>query len=317
MNRARLEAIAQCQSEWTILDTSQKGYLCKLKVMTEILDKILDVREDALVINAVTNKAETHTGAASKILVLKLPMSVSVGKYLFAAISIDGNLPRKKNNVLLIQGVEVANDPELLNNPGKNIVTVTAQTYQNYKSGLVFWHEYDCPAYGKTGYPWPSDLDDCINKQIATYKRDIGSKKRRNVMKQKEGKSPYNIRGYFVLCDAFNRMRPISHKCSWNEGMFASLFTKLSVNTIGRSDNIDDQLLTNMGWENDAMTIKFGTTKSDQAGETTSEIKRLMPNPFQPRLCVVHALAVYTWCKRRSKFNLFNYLKIKINIQVF
>ena len=61
MNRARLEAIAQCQSERTILDTSKKGYLCKLKVMTEILDKILDVREDALVINAVTNKAETHT----------------------------------------------------------------------------------------------------------------------------------------------------------------------------------------------------------------------------------------------------------------
>jgi hypothetical protein len=83
------------------------------------------------------------------------------------------------------------------------------------------------------------------------------------------------------------------------EGIFSQLFTKLSVNTIGRSDNIDDLLLSNIGWENDALTIKFGNTKSDIEGETTSEVKRLYANPFMPNICVVLALAIYTWCKYR------------------
>lgn len=64
----------------------------------------------------------------------------------------------------------------------------------------------------------------------------------------------------------FMKMRPQSHKFTWAEGIFSSLFMKLSVNSIGRSDNIDDLLLSNINWENDAMTILFSTTKSDQSG---------------------------------------------------
>ena len=44
----------------------------------------------------------------------------------------------------------------------------------------------------------------------------------------------------------------------------------------------------------------FSTTKSDQTGETTSEVKRLFANPFKPEICVVYGLAIYTWCKRRN-----------------
>jgi len=49
-------------------------------------------------------------------------------------------------------------------------------------------------------------------------------------------------------------MRPVGHQFGWMEGVFAQLFTKLSVNTIGRSDNIDDLLMQNVDWENDALT---------------------------------------------------------------
>jgi len=95
-------------------------------------------------------------------------------------------------------------------------------------------------------------------------------------------------------------MRPDQHKKTWLEGMFGGLFTKLSVNTIGRSDNVDDLLLENIDWENDAMTLRFETTKSDQAGETTSDVKRIFANQFQPAICTIFAMAVYTWCKRRN-----------------
>ena len=50
---------------------------------------------------------------------------------------------------------------------------------------------------------------------------------------------------------------------SWFEGLFASLFMKLSVNTIGRSDNVDDLLLRSMDWINDALTLHFHTTKAE------------------------------------------------------
>ena len=129
-------------------------------------------------------------------------------------------------------------------------------------------------------------------------------------MTQKEGKSPYNAKGYITICEFFSSMRPVGRKFTWLEGMFAGLFTKMSVNTIGRSDNIDDMLLTNIDWENDAMTIRFGTTKSDQEGDTTSHIKRLFANPYNPSVCIIFGLAVYTWCKRRSKLNEFVYIHI-------
>ena len=83
--------------------------------------------------------------------------------------------------------------------------------------------------------------------------------------------------------------------------MFAGLFTKFSVNSIGRSDNNDDLLFTHIDWVNDALTLRFGTTKYDQEGDTTSEIKRMFANPFQPAICVIFSLGVYTWCKRRRK----------------
>ncbi len=75
--------------------------------------------------------------------------------------------------------------------------------------------------------------------------------------------------------------------------MFADLFTKLSV-------NIDDLLLRNIDWQNDAMTLCFGTTKPDQSCERTSDIKRIFANPFKPELCVILSLAICTWCKCRT-----------------
>jgi hypothetical protein len=142
----------------------------------------------------------------------------------------------------------------------------------------------------------------------------VGHKKRKGIMKFKEGKSPFNLFGYITISKHFMSMKPDSRKKTWFEGMFADLFTKLSVNTIGRSDNIDDLILKNMDWENDALTIRFCTTKTDQAGETTSEVKRLFANPFKPEVCVILSLAVYTWCKRRGIYGLcIIHYKNKIN----
>jgi len=314
LNITNLLSIAEGQSQRTIVQISRKGYLSKMKVLTNILNGVQDLRHEALELDE-DGVAMNHTGEAHHILKLKLPMSELVGKLLFAAVSIDGNLPRKRkrgNDNAEAEAENIDGEVEIVgelrvNNevastiPGYDVHTVSAQTYQNYKSALKWWHELNCNEYEKVGHIFPAGLDTAINGQIATYKRDIGEKKRRGVMPQKEGKSPYDLTGYISICKFFNSMIPVRNKFSWLEGMFASLFTKLSVNTIGRSDNIDDLLLSNIGWENDALTIRFCTTKSDQAGEKTSEIKRIFANPFKPDICVIFGLALYTWCKRRSK----------------
>jgi len=83
------------------------------------------------------------------------------------------------------------------------------------------------------------------------------------------------------------------------EGVFASIFTKLSVNTIGRSDNIGDIRLSEIDWDNDALVLSFANTKSDIEGETTSDKKRIFANPFMPEVCCILGLAIFVWVKSR------------------
>ena len=337
---AELAHVVHGQSQRTIVEKSMRGYMSQCKVMTSILNEDPDIRALTLVTDPLTGLALKHTGEASKIYKLKFPMSKEAGKLLFAALSIDVSLPRdnrrRKNDTIalaaneddddLMQDSTVENadvdDEEADNNhgeadivdvvdprnPAKDKQTVSGQTYQNYRSALKWWHTYDCAEWDKVGYDFPEDTSNAIKMAIETYKRDVGIKKRKGIMKQKEGKSKYNLFGLITICNYFCSMKPDKKKFTWNAGIFAGLFTKLSVNTIGRSDNIDDLILSMIDWENDAMTVQFGTTKADQTGETTSERKHIFANPFKPELCAILAMAVYTWCKRRTPGNLIDNL---------
>ena len=239
-----LDAIAAGQQQRTVLEDTNKIYISKCRVMTKILNELagvdprgLDIRAMALVLDANGNAVE-HTGTARGVYRLILPMSPDTARRLFAAISVDTSLPRKKRRL----GIEDEIDEEVIArdaneerlNPGRNLRTVSAQTYQNYKSALKWWHKHHDPdGKGKEGSVWSDAVEEQINQQIASYKRDVGIKKRRGVMSQKEGKSAFNLIGYTALCNYFNQMRPVGHQFGWMEGVFAQLFTKLSVNTIG------------------------------------------------------------------------------------
>ena len=48
-------------------------------------------------------------------------------------------------------------------------------------------------------------------------------------------------------------------------------------------------------------TIVQGQAESDQAGSTTSDIKRIFANPFKPDICPILKLAVYVLCTRRTE----------------
>ena len=318
-NISVLQHVAHGQVLRTVKCNSMKQYLSKVKVMTDILNHSPELRNQSLECNE-DGTAKKHTGMASNIFKLKLPVTVDTAKLLFAALSIDDSLPRaaKKRRLQqshseepvdslepredeIVEAVsETLNDNELdMRNPGKDKVTVTGQSYQNYKSALKWWHCHEDFLLDKVGYLWPAAVDNSIKQAIASYKRDVGDKKRRGIMTSKEGKARYDVTGYFEICGYFNKLIANGNLGSEFEGLFGQLFTKLSVGTIGRSDNIDDLILSLMDWDNDALVIEFCTTKADQAGETTSEKKHLFANPFKPEICVVLGLAVYIFCKRR------------------
>ena len=301
-----LTAVAEGQFQRTVLDETQKGYMSKMAVMSNMMDKFQEpLRGESL--HIVDNNAQHHIGEAARILKLKLPLTVRVAQSIFAAISINEDLPkRKRRRADDDDEVAVNNDDEdgtvvdvrNMLNPAANKVTVSAQTYQNYKSALRWWHEHNDPIFkDKVGFPWPESVNMAVKQQIASYKRDVGEKKRKGIMRKKEGKSAYNLIGYITINQYLNRIRPRGHQGTWMEGIFAQLFHKLDMNTIGRANNVDDILLTNIRWENDAFMVCFGNTKSDKEGTITSEYKRIYENIFEYEICANYAMAIYMWCK--------------------
>ena len=77
----------------------------------------------------------------------------------------------------MLRTVVIDNDiPDDSNDPGANTVTISAQTFQNYKSAMRWWHEYTCESMSKVGHVWPPDLDKSIKHAVANYKRTVGRK---------------------------------------------------------------------------------------------------------------------------------------------
>ena len=67
--------------------------------MTKILNDIPDVRNEALIFDSDGNPSE-HKGSAKGVFKLILPILPNTAKMLFAAISIDGSLPRKRRRTV-------------------------------------------------------------------------------------------------------------------------------------------------------------------------------------------------------------------------
>ena len=303
----RLELIVQQQKRTSVMSSTVLQHMSRVKVLTRVLWKIKELREEAFELDPVTRKPLRYIGDASDIYRLKLPISVRVATLLFAQVSIDGDLVlRKRRNIDESDNDDPINDNQLIvdlgavRTSGRNIRTVSAQTYQNYKSALKWWHEYeDTELLDKTSSIWPTDVDTELKTKIKSYKREVGIKKCIGVMNAKEGKSPYNVTGYIAICSFFNMLTPQRQLHPLMEIIFAAIFTKLSVNTIGRSDNIGDIRLSDIDWDNDALVLSFANTKSDIEGETTSDKKRIFANPFMPEICCVLGLAIYVWVKCR------------------
>jgi len=98
-NIQQLDDVAQGQQARTVLKGTHKVYIAKCEVMTKILNDIPDVRNEALMFDSDGNPSE-HKGSAKGVFKLILPILPNTAKMLFAAISIDGSLPRKRRRTV-------------------------------------------------------------------------------------------------------------------------------------------------------------------------------------------------------------------------
>jgi hypothetical protein len=175
MEMAALLRIVQGQAERNIGDKSVGAYLSRMTTLTKLLFDHETLRVETLELDDSTGEVKKHTGRANKLHVIKMPMEIDHAKCLFGLVSIDTSLPKKRKALVMDEEddemeEELEVDPD---NPSANLHTVTAQTYQNYKTALKWWHAYDCDTMSKVGYPWPAGMDDALKKSIASYKRDI------------------------------------------------------------------------------------------------------------------------------------------------
>lgn len=113
-------------------------------------------------------------------------------------------------------------------------------------------------------------------------------------MKPREGKEAISFEGYVALCKIMYQMEPVGHRNTWPESIFANLYLRLQFATIGRTDNIETLMLSHFDWDQDAFTILFCSTKADKDGTRTNERKHIYANPFQPEICCMLSLAIYT-----------------------
>lgn len=310
MDAEYLDAVALGQRNRTVKPSVVKQYLSRVRTIAKILWSNPELR-NGLELDSLGNPTY-YTGKADKIMRFKVPLTVEVARRVFAAIAIDPDLVqahrRRHHSDENVRTVPQEIDEEAHTNPGHALQTITYQSYTNFKCSFKWFIESHRPEWEKPAQEWSKEVEIILQQMCKAYKKDVGSKKRNGIMPHKEGKSKYSQAGYFQLCYYFNRLTPSGKKNSWTESMFASLFTKISVNTIGRSDNVDDILLQNFNFVNDALTILFVTTKSDQCGERTSDVKRIYANPFNPEICLHLDLIIYIFCQHRSSVDECEYL---------
>ena len=102
LNPVVIRAIAEGQQRRTVLGKTNSLYISKCRRMTKIIDTIDEIRLESLELDE-QGKAIEHFGDAVRDLKLKLPIFKETAQFLFAAISVDESLPKKRRRLRLQQ----------------------------------------------------------------------------------------------------------------------------------------------------------------------------------------------------------------------
>jgi hypothetical protein len=137
--------------------------------------------------------------------------------------------------------------------------------------------------------PIPDWFDTGLRSLFQGFKRTAAKHKREHGIssKNEEGKSPFSFNIFHFL------MKSIMFSTSPNP--FAHLFGLLSWSMMSRGDNTASINVRNMGWYEDALTVKLAHAKNDQTGEhsISTEPRHIYANPINPEICPILSLGIY------------------------
>ncbi len=159
--------------EKRITDSTKSNYKCKINIMKSFF---------------IQNPQYSNCVVDGNIV---LPLEDQAIKSFFSWLSVNTNLPKKKNRAR----IEEADQDPLENQENEeddpfaiNKVTISAACMQAYKSALMWFHRQHAMAMSP-------QLISYLDEFLQGYKKTVAEKKSKGVMNIVEGKSPLSFQG--------------------------------------------------------------------------------------------------------------------------
>lgn len=134
------------------------------------------------------------------------------------------------------------------------------------------------------GCQLPAEWDDKVGKAFQGLKRKEAEKKASGgvVVRAGKGKIPVQFSFLVALCTVFYELGE----------NFGHLYAILCWNLMSRSKNVTFIHFAHLGWKDDALTILFCVTKTDQTGDRMFD-RHVYANPLQPAICPILSLGLF------------------------
>jgi hypothetical protein len=134
--------------------------------------------------------------------------------------------------------------------------------------------------------PIPQNWDEETGVVFQGLKREKAAARAEGKAKKKtKGKKPMEFGLYCTVSK-------LMWKSSKDMFAFNVIYMLLCWNLMARSGNVTKICFEHFDWKDDAMTILFCTTKTDQGGDRAHP-RHIYANPFKPEICPILALGIY------------------------
>lgn len=131
------------------------------------------------------------------------------------------------------------------------------------------------------------EQDEELQESFRTLKNlDARRRQDQGLGSRRTGKVPLPQPVFRVMMEAF--LKTNADATCWSH-----LFAGLTWNLMCRADNTDHIAVPDIGWDNDALTIRFAKSKTDQGGAKGDLERHVYANPLDAVLCPVTALGLY------------------------
>ena len=129
-----------------------------------------------------------------------------------------------------------------------------------------------------------------LKRYLNGVKKDMAQQRRDGTRSCQVGKKPLTFNAYQAICEKF--LEGATGRYAKNN-IFAHAFLVLSWNLMCRSESTQSINIRHMSWVGDCLVITIAKSKTDQAGAKSTQDKHVFPNPLNPAICPILALALH------------------------